>query len=245
MKQGKFIVIEGTDGAGKGTQLGLLKEKLQSMDVSLQVIDFPRYEDNAYGKLIGEYLNGKLQKYGDINPYLLTLAYAGDRALAGGEMKQWIEQGDFVIANRYLHSNVAYSIAKLPEEVKDNFVSASLKEDLISEEIERFINWNYDLEYGTNGIPKEELVILLYVDPEIAQKNIEQKGERSYMGGKGKDVHEVDVDYQKAVANAYLYLSKTQPHWVVIDCAPEGSMLSPEQIHNQIMEILKDKGIVE
>lgn len=225
--KGHFIVIEGTDGAGKGTQLGMLKEKLHSMNIPLQIIDFPRYEDNAYGTLVGKYLAGEIQQYGGINPYLLTLAYAGDRALAAAEMKKWIAEENFVIANRYLHSNVAYSIAKLPDEVRDSF-----------------IQWNYDLEYETNGIPKEELVILLFVDPEIAQKNIEQKGERQYLGGKGKDIHEMDLGYQRKVADAYLYLAKKQSHWVVIDCAPDGVMRTPEEIHSQIMEVLKEKGVL-
>lgn len=222
MKKSVFIVIEGTDGAGKGTQVGLLKEKLKQLKIAFKVIDFPRYEDNAYGKLVGKYLKGEIQKFGGINPYLLTLAYAGDRALAREQMNEWIKDGNLVIANRYLHSNVAYSIARLPEDIRDEF-----------------IRWNYDLEYNTNGIPKEELVILLYIDPEVAQKNIEQKGERGYMGGKGKDIHEKDLQYQKDVANAYLYLSKRYLHWKVINCASNGKMRTPEDIHQEIIELVQ------
>lgn len=217
---GKFIVIEGTDGVGKATQVRLLKEKLDSLGVKHQIIDFPRYEDNAYGKIIRSFLNGEIQKYGGINPYLLTLAYAGDRSLAKDIINGWLKNGDLVIANRYLHSNVAYSIAKLPNEMK-----------------EEFIRWNYDLEYQTNGIPKEELVILLYAPPEVAQKNIEQRGK--------KDINEKDIEYQKKVAEAYLYLAKSQSHWVVIDCTKDGQMKSKEEIHREIIKVFKEKAVLD
>lgn len=227
MNRGRFIVIEGTDGAGKGTQVQLLKEKLSELQTPFEVIDFPRYEDNEYGKLIGKYLRGELGDPKNLNRYLISLMYAGDRILAKPLIENWIHQGKIVIANRYVHSNVAYGVATLSGEAVDEF-----------------IKWNYDLEYETNSIQKEELVVLLYVDPEIAQKNIEQKGDRQYMGGKGKDIHEQDVHYQKDVANAYLYLAKQQPHWVIIDCALQGKMRLPEEIHEQIMEILKERGII-
>ena len=217
---GKFIVIEGTDGVGKATQVALLKDKLEAFGIQHQIIDFPRYQDNLYGKLIKSYLQGEIQKYGGINPYLLTLAYAGDRALAKDLIKSWLEKGNLVIANRYLHSNVAYSIAYLPGDIR-----------------EEFMKWNYDLEYQTNGIPKEELVILLYADPEVAQKNIEKRGE--------KDINEKDLAYQKKVAEAYLYLSKSQSHWVVIDCVKDGQMKSKDEIHQNILEVLKQKGVLD
>lgn len=213
---GKFICIEGTDGVGKATQIGLLKDKITSLGIQYKIIDFPRYDDNAYGKLIRQFLAGEIQKYGGINPYLLTLAFAGDRSLAKDIINGWLKNGDLVIANRYLHSNVAYSIAKLPADIKD-----------------QFIKWNYDLEYETNGIPKESLVILLFADPEVAQKNIEQRGE--------KDINEKDLAYQKKVAEAYLYLAKLQPHWVVIDCASDGQMKPKKEIHQEIMKIINKK----
>ena len=40
---GKLIVIDGTDGSGKTTQLNLLKTKLENEGYEVRVADFPQY----------------------------------------------------------------------------------------------------------------------------------------------------------------------------------------------------------
>lgn len=40
-KTGKFIVIDGIDGSGKGTQTTLLVKKLKKLGVPVKTIDFP------------------------------------------------------------------------------------------------------------------------------------------------------------------------------------------------------------
>jgi len=49
MTQGKLIVIDGTDGAGKETQTNLLKARLNSEGVHVVKYSFPNY-DSIYGK---------------------------------------------------------------------------------------------------------------------------------------------------------------------------------------------------
>lgn len=227
-EKGRFIVIEGTDGSGKGTQLELLKKKVHELKVPYQSIDFPRYEDNEYGRLVGRYLKGEFGGLGTISPYLISLPYASDRLLARPIIENWLNEGYLVIANRYLHSNVAYSIANMPADQKD-----------------KFIKWNYNLEYNTNSIPREDLVVLLYADPETAQRKVDEKGSRSYLGGKGRDIHEENLEYQIKVADAYLYLADSQRHWTVVRCTAEKQMRSREEIHEEIMEVLFNKGIVK
>ena len=56
---GIFIAIEGTDGAGKGTQTGLLKERLESLGRRVLVVDFPRYA-TPVGQEIRNWLDRKL-----------------------------------------------------------------------------------------------------------------------------------------------------------------------------------------
>ena len=41
--RGRLIVFEGTDGAGKATQAGLMARRLAAEGVSFREIDFPRY----------------------------------------------------------------------------------------------------------------------------------------------------------------------------------------------------------
>ncbi|MBP7006952.1 MAG: hypothetical protein KBB16_02735, partial [Candidatus Pacebacteria bacterium] len=56
MKKGKFIVIDGTDGSGKATQVALLMKHLKQDGYKVKVIDFPDYYGNFFGKFIGHCL---------------------------------------------------------------------------------------------------------------------------------------------------------------------------------------------
>src|SRR3989338_8493628 len=114
MKRGRLIVIEGIDGSGKTTQIELLKEYLASQGVPLEVISFPRYEENIYGRLIKRYLEGEFGSLEKINPYLMACIFAGDRMLAKDQIEQWLSEGKIVIANRYVSSSKAHMGANLP-----------------------------------------------------------------------------------------------------------------------------------
>ena len=41
MKKGKFIVIDGTDGSGKATQVALLEKRLKKEGKTVKLVDFP------------------------------------------------------------------------------------------------------------------------------------------------------------------------------------------------------------
>ena len=45
--KGLFLVIEGTDGSGKGTQFKLLKDKLESEGYDVETFDFPQYDKES------------------------------------------------------------------------------------------------------------------------------------------------------------------------------------------------------
>lgn len=215
---GKLIVIEGADGSGKKTQADYLKKYLESQKIKHQVTSFPRYGQNPYANLVKDYLNGKFGKVSQIDPHLISLTYAGDRMLAAPMIREWLEGGNIVIADRYLHSNVAYTLARLSEN-----------------EHQEFINWSYDLEYATNGLPKEEIVILLNIDPKVANQNIKSRN---------KDLHEKDLSYQQEVVKAYLKLAKLNSNWVVIESSDNGKMRPAEEINNEIIQILVKENIL-
>ncbi|MDP3954734.1 MAG: thymidylate kinase [bacterium] len=226
-EKGRFVVIEGSDGSGKTKQVELLTVWLETNKIPFAVIDFPRYEQSFHGALVGRYLRGEFGSVQDVNPYLASLTYAGDRLEAKPKLQAWLLDGKLVVANRYIGSNLAHMSAKLP-----------------NGEREAFIDWLKQLEYSIHQIPKEDLTVFLYVPVDVAQKLIEQKGERNYIGGKKKDIHEADIDFMRRSEEQFLYLAEKEPHWVVVECVANGQILSPEEIHQKVIDILKSRGIV-
>lgn len=213
MKKGSLIVIDGIDGSGKTTQVELLKQASGLQGQALQVISFPRYEDNIYGKLIKRYLEGEFGDINQVNPYLMALAFAGDRLLAKPQIDGWLSEGKIVIANRYVSASKAHMGANLPEGERSEF-----------------IKWLDELEYETNGMPKEDLTILLTVDPKIGQKNIL---------GKHTDIHEENLQHLEQANRIYLSLAKKEDNWYVVDCMEDGQMKPREEIHQAIACLLQ------
>ncbi len=213
MAKGSLIVIDGIDGSGKTTQVSLLSEYLTNKNIAHEVINFPRYEDNLYGKLIRRYLSGEFGGIDKVNPYLMALAYAGDRMLARSLIKNWLNSGKLVIANRYICASKAHLGANLPEEKR-----------------EEFMRWIDELEYQTNNAPKEDLTILLNIDPKIGQKNVQ--------GENLSDIHESSINHLEQAAKIYLELSQAEANFKVIDCMEKGRMKNERAIHKLLVEIL-------
>ena len=87
-----------------------------------------------------------------------------------------------------------------------------------------------ELEYEENKIPKEDLIILLNIDPKLGQKNVQIKNT--------PDIHEENLKHLEDANKIYLKLSGTEPNWVVVDCMQNGQMKSAERIHQEIIEIV-------
>jgi hypothetical protein len=64
------------------------------------------------------------------------------------------------------------------------------------------------------------------------------------MKGKKKDMVEENVAYLKQAEKTYLLLAKKYKHWVQIDCTKNGQMRSREDIHQEIVSVLKQKGLI-
>ncbi|MEA3355127.1 MAG: hypothetical protein U9Q63_01430, partial [Patescibacteria group bacterium] len=106
-----------------------------------------------------------------------------------------------------------------------------------------FITWLYDMEYKEHKLPKEDIVIYLYVPVKKAQVLIGKKGKRGYT--KGKDEAEKDVKHQKKSIEMYKNLCKRFKHWQMIKCVDKkGNLLSIEQVNKLILEKLRDKKII-
>jgi dTMP kinase len=218
-----FIVLEGLDGAGKSTQITKLREMFRAKGVESEYLHFPRFDAPIYGKLIARFLRGDLGSVESVNPYLVALLYAGDRADAATTIRQWLDDGKVVIVDRYVYSNIGYQCAKIADSNERN----TLREWILHTEFEEF------------GIPKPDLSLFLDVPFAFTERKLTEvrEGEdREYLQG-GKDIHEASLDLQRSVREVYLESAVLNEDLKVVNCSTEeGSMASPEIIFERIME---------
>ena len=218
-----FIVLEGLDGAGKSTQITKLRDMFRAKGVESEYLHFPRFDAPIYGELIARFLRGNLGGVESVNPYLVALLYAGDRADAAATIRKWIEEGKVVIVDRYVYSNIGYQCAKIDDSAKRN----ELREWILHTEFEEF------------GIPKPNLSLFLDVPFAFTERKLSEvrEGEdREYLQG-GKDIHEASLDLQRRVREVYLESAMLDEDFKVVNCSTEeGGMASPEVIFERIME---------
>ncbi|HET7150448.1 MAG TPA: hypothetical protein VFI60_03480 [Candidatus Acidoferrum sp.] len=215
--RGKFIAMEGIDGSGKRTQVELLTNALRDRGHSVFATGFPQY-DSWFGKMVGRFLNGELGPLESVDPHFTALLYAGDRFEAKTKLEAALSNGQIVLADRYIGSNLAHQTARVAPEKRAAFVA-----------------WIEHLEYGIYGLPREDLVVYLRVPAREAQKLVAQKSARSYTTAQ-KDLLEASLHHLEDAAAIYDDLSR-RPHWAAIECFDgiRGAMRAPEQIALEVL----------
>lgn len=113
---GRFIVLEGLDGAGTTTQLERVGASLRAQ--GHRVLTTRQPSDGPIGTLLRQALTGRLQLpagAGPLTPESLALLFAADRTdhLAAIVFPA-LEAGQVVLCDRYVHSSLAYQGAELP-----------------------------------------------------------------------------------------------------------------------------------
>lgn len=217
-----FIVLEGLDGAGKSTQISMLRKELERRGHSTEYLHFPRFDAPVYGGLIASFLRGEMGDAAHVDPYFVAMLYAEDRKDAAQTVGKWIEEGKTVVVDRYVYSNIGYQCAKVASE----------------SERERLKQWILDLEYGRFAIPRPDLSLFLDVPFAFTKQkleNVREGDDREYLRGE-KDIHEASLDLQQAVRKVYLDAARTDSSLKVIDCGRDGKMDTPEGIFAKIME---------
>lgn len=227
-KRGKLIVLEGIDGSGKKTQLDLLVRFLKEKNLPVKLADFPQYYTSFFGSLVGRYLKEEFGEADKINPYLASLAYAGDRWEAKSQLEEWLSEGKIIIANRYTGSS-SHQAGKIPP----------------GNARDRFLDWLDELEYNVYGIPREDLVLLFDIPAEVGQELVGKKKKRDYASGQKRDGHEKSRAHLRNARSAYLEVAKRYDYWVKINCLDQsGNLKSSEGIHQEVVKILEGKGIL-
>ena len=107
MRNGRIVVIEGMDKAGKTTQSRVLVTALRNKGKLCASIDFPDYS-TPIGREIKSFLDGK-RDYPDETKLMLLSANRWERKETIDRM---LSNGTILVMNRYYHSNLAYGVSK-------------------------------------------------------------------------------------------------------------------------------------
>jgi dTMP kinase len=103
---GQLIAFEGLDQSGKQTQAARLRDHLAARGHKARVVSFPDYTTHIGGE-IASALAGEREYGADV----MQLLYVANRYEWRTRVQQWLDEGWFIIADRYLASSVAYGEA--------------------------------------------------------------------------------------------------------------------------------------
>ena len=220
-----FIVLEGLDGAGKSTQIKRLRQLFADRGIESEYVHFPRFDSPVYGELIARFLRGELGSIESVDPYIVALLFAGDRADMAPRIAQWQAEGKVVIVDRFVYSNIGYQCAKIAD----------------AEGRKRLKEWILSTEYGYFNIPRPDISLFLDVPFAFTAKSLaEQRSgdDRAYLNG-ASDIHESSLDLQRTVRQVYLNAAQSDQTLKVIDCSnAEGGMDTPDGIFARIEAVV-------
>ena len=216
--RGRLIVLEGTDGSGKATQTALLADRLRGLGREARQLSFPRYDQDS-SMLVRMYLGGAFgQDPQAVNAYAASTFYAVDRfASYKQDWGAYYEAGGLVLTDRYTTSNAVHQASKLPEE-----------------ERRAYLDWLFDFEYRLMGLPAPDLVVYLDVPTELSAVLRRLREERT---GAHADIHEADEAYLRRCRDSGRQVAD-YAGWRRIDCARAGRMRTPEEIHEEIWDLV-------
>ncbi len=224
-KKGKLIVIDGTDGSGKATQVEILRTRLIKEGKKVKVVDFPEYYKNFFGGFIANCLREQYYNWVNVHPKIASIAYAADRWESKEELEKWLAKGYIVIANRYVSANQIHQGGKIKNSKK--------RKD--------FLQWLDKMEYEVFKIPRPDIVFYLEVPIRFTQKMMaerDQANARQYLRRK-TDVHENDTAFLENSRKSALKLIKEINNFVKVSCVSKGKILSREAIHEEVYNHVK------
>lgn len=192
-KSGRFVVLEGIDGAGTTTHVGRLAERLRTMRVAVRATREP--SDGPVGTLVRQVLTGRVVIPGGRAPGWATMAllFAADRMdHVESEIEPFLAEGGVVLSDRYDASSLAYQSVSSGADSKEA------------------VEWIRSL---NRYVRRPDLTIVLDLSPETASERRLHRGEPAQL----YEQNEV----QRALAAFYKDLAKQMPkdRVVVIDAS--------------------------
>jgi dTMP kinase len=182
-KPGRFLVLEGIDGAGTTTQVARLAERLRASKVPVRATREP--SDGPVGVLVRQGLTGRVVVPGGRAPGWATMAllFAADRMdHVESEIEPFVADGGVVLSDRYDASSLAYQSVSSGSEAKEA------------------VEWIRTL---NRYVRRPDLTIVLDLPPDVAAERRAQRGELAQL----YEQNEV----QRALAAFYKDLARHMP----------------------------------
>lgn len=236
---GRLIVIDGIDGCGKATQVACLVKALRGRGHYVKTMSFPRYNDCLSGRFLDRCLHGDYGDFTSVDPYIASYPYAHDRQQAAPIIREWLEQGNIVVLDRYQSANIIHQGGKFKT----------------VDGLREYVNWLDELEFNENNIPKPDLVIVFSIPSWVSRQLIQNRNQVRTVqvdGGGNEimtrsDVSEEDHAYQRASEENIKRIFEVKSDWMRIDCFDdaESRLLSIDEVHERVIACVDENLQIE
>jgi dTMP kinase len=183
------------EGTDKAGKTSQSRMLAETLKVSGKVCVILDFPD--YTTPIGIEIKAFLEGRRDYSPEVKHMLFSANRWEKKKEIESMLENGTIIVMNRYWESNLVYGVANGMD-----------------------VNWLLRLD---KGLPKENIVLVIMVNPSISARRAEMR----------QDAFESDPKMAAKAYDNYLKFAK-KFRWKIID----GSK-SKEQVHQEIMKIIR------
>lgn len=206
---GRFITFEGGEGCGKSTQVKLLESYLRDKGVEILLTKEPG--STPEGQILRQLLvTGDKDKFDAISECLLY--YADRRCNLTKVVWPALEQGKWVISDRYADSTEAYQYYGYDKRVSHNILN----------ELYRIVAGDF----------KPDLTIILDIDPEIGMRRSFAKAET--MSVKELRFESRQMEFHHNLRRGFLEIAKREPKRCVVINADDDI----QTVHQRIVEVI-------
>ena len=206
---GLFITLEGGEGAGKSTQIQMLKSALES--AGKQVLLTREPGGSKGGELIRPLLVSGEADWDAVSETLLFSAARRDHLTH----KVWpaLKEGKIVLCDRFADSTLAYQ----------GYGRGS------NPEIQEIVQKLYKI---VAGHFEPDLTLILDIDPKVGLKRSCDR-----VGNTEKRFENMDFSFHENLRVGFLKIAQDNPD----RCKVINADQTPEQVHEKIMEAVKEK----